>query len=131
MDQMGNKRRGQRVPKSMNKTTSNSGVVAKSRHIAMFFLLITLAVFLFSFNSNKGAEEGMTYSDLRNVLKTGHINQIEKVRVINGDGVIQVRMAGINREKSVVVPTELKQKLLTELDEAGVALEAREPDTSG
>ena len=98
---------------------------------AIGFLLLVLVVFVLSLSSTPGKGEPLTYTQIRNLLREGKSDQISKVIVTNGESVIQVRMAGTERVRSVVVPTELKESLVKQLDEANVELEVREPDKSG
>jgi cell division protease FtsH len=97
---------------------------------AVFFLLIVLLVFVFSLTSTTRKEEPLTYSQLQQVLRKGDANQIQKVIVTNGEAIIQVKMAGSDHERNVIVPAEAKEDLLRELNKNGVAIDVREPDKS-
>ena len=50
--------------------------------------------------------------------------------ITNGDSTVQVKMNGSERERSVIVPIESKESLITELNKAGITLDVREPDKS-
>jgi cell division protease FtsH len=97
---------------------------------AIFFLLLVLVVFVFSLTSISHREEPLTYSQLQNLIREGKSDQIQRVVVTNGESVIQVRMAGTERERSVIVPSESKEELIREFNKAGVSLEVKEPDKS-
>jgi len=97
---------------------------------AVFFLLLVLVVFVFSLTSISHREEPLTYSQLQNLIREGKSDQIQRVVVTNGESVIQVRMVGAERERSVIVPSESKEELIKEFNKAGVSLEVKEPDKS-
>jgi len=97
---------------------------------AVFFLLLVLVVFVFSLTSISRHEEPLTYSQLQNLIRDGKADTIQKVSVVNGESVIQVRLAGSDRDKAVVVPTEAKQDLFKEFDKAKIQVDAKEPDKS-
>jgi cell division protease FtsH len=95
---------------------------------AVFFLLLVLIVFVFSLTSITRKEEPLTYSRLQQMIDKG--DGIQKVIITNGESIIQVKLAGNDREKSVIVPSESKEDLVKELNKAGIPLEVREPDKS-
>jgi cell division protease FtsH len=97
---------------------------------AVIFLLLVLLVFVFSLQSISRKEEPLTYTQLENLIREGKGDQISKVVVTNGESVIQVRMAGNERERSVIIPAEAKESLINEFNKAGVTLEVKEPDKS-
>lgn len=97
---------------------------------AVIFLLLVLLVFVFSLQSISRKEEPLTYTQLENLIREGKGDQISKVVVTNGESIIQVRMAGSERERSVVIPAESKESLITEFNKSGVSLEVKEPDKS-
>ncbi len=103
-----------------------------NRITSIYCLAILVAITNFvSSASIANAQQAMTYSELRNLVKSGKAKQITKLTTVNGNSIVYIEMAGSASTISVVVPTELKQKLLEECDDAGVALEAREADKSG
>jgi cell division protease FtsH len=75
-------------------------------------------------------EEPLTYSQLQNLIREGKSDQIQRVVVTNGEAVIQVRMVGSDRDRSVIVPSEAKEELIKEFNKAGVSLDVKEPDKS-
>jgi len=97
---------------------------------AVFFLLLVLIVFVFSLTSITRKEEPLTYSQLQQIIKKGESGQIQKVTITNGEAIIQVKMAGSDRERNVTVPSEAKEDLVKELNKAGIQLDVREPDKS-
>jgi len=97
---------------------------------AVIFLLLVLLVFVFSLQSISRKEEPLTYTQLENLIREGKGDQISKVVVTNGESVVQVRMSGSERERSVIIPAEAKESLIAEFNKAGVALEVKEPDKS-
>ncbi len=97
---------------------------------AIFLLLIVLATFMITINTNNQKEDRLTYSQLQNILKEGKSNQIQKVVITNGESVILVTMADSKHEKPVIVPSEAKESLIKELNKAQVSLDVREPDKS-
>ena len=101
----------------------------KSVILALFFLLIIQALFLFSLNKIHKSSV-MTYSELKNLVKSGHTKEITKVTIFNGESVLEVRLVGHDHDSTVVVPTELKEKLLRDLDDSGVTLDVHPPDKS-
>lgn len=97
---------------------------------AVIFLLLVILGFIFSLTSISRKEEPLTYTQLENLVKEGKSDQISKVIVTNGESIIQVRMSGSERERSVVIPAEAKESLIADFNKAGVALEVKEPDKS-
>lgn len=77
------------------------------------------------------AEDRLTYSQLRQLIKTGKTSQIQKVAVTNGTPDIEVQLAGSDRMQVVTVPSETKERLINSLDDAGVPLEVHRPDQTG
>jgi len=98
---------------------------------AVFFLLLVLVVFVFSLTSITRHDEPLTYSDLQTLVRDGQSDKIKKVVMTNGESVIQVRLAGSERDKAVIVPSEAKEDLIKEFDKAGVQLDIKEVDKSG
>lgn len=98
---------------------------------AVLFLLLVLVVFVFTLTSNYiKPQEPLTYSQLENLIREGKSDQIQRVAVTNGESVVQVRMAGSDRDRAVIVPNEAKEELIKDFNKAGVALDVREPDKS-
>ena len=97
---------------------------------AIFLLLIVLATFMVTINTNNQKDEKLTYSQLQTILKEGKGNQIQKVVITNGESVIMVKMADSKHDKPVVVPNEAKESLIKELNKASIQLDVREPDKS-
>src|ERR1700677_1689171 len=97
---------------------------------AVFFLLLVLVAFVFSLTTISHKEEPLTYTQLENFLKEGKGDQIAKVTVTNGESIVQVRMAGSERERSVIIPAESKETLINDLNKAGISLDVKEPDKS-
>jgi cell division protease FtsH len=101
---------------------------------AVFFLLVVLAIFVVSLTTSIShkSEQPLTYSQLQTMLKNvpDAKQRIEKVIVTNGESVIQVKMHADAKEQPVVVPTEAKQQLLKELNDAGIPVDPKEPDRS-
>lgn len=97
---------------------------------AVFFLLVVLVIFVFSLTSISRREEPLTYSQLQNLLKEGKSDQIQKATFTNGENTGFFKMAGVERERSVVLPTEAKEDLIKQLNTAGVAIDVKEPDKS-
>jgi cell division protease FtsH len=97
---------------------------------AVFFLLLVLVVFVFSLTSISRHEEPLTYSQLQNLINEGKSDQISKVVVTNGESVIQVKMAGNDRERAVIVPTEAKDDMIKEFNKHNIPFEVKEPDKS-
>src|SRR5271170_1907323 len=97
---------------------------------AVFFLLIVLVVFVLSLTSISRKEEPLTYSQLQTMLHDGKAGQIRKVSITNGETVIQVKLASDDRERNVIVPSEAKDDLIKELNQANVPLDVRDPDKS-
>jgi cell division protease FtsH len=97
---------------------------------AVFFLLLVLVVFVFSLTNYSRKEEPLTYTQLENLLKEGKADQIAKVTVTNGESIVQVRMAGSERERSVIIPAESKETLINDLNKSGISLDVKEPDKS-
>lgn len=97
---------------------------------AVFFLLLVLVVFVFSLTSISRREEPLTYSQLQNYVREGKTDQIQKVTITNGENVVQVKLAGQDREKAIIVPTEAKQELINAFNKAGVPVEVKDPDKS-
>lgn len=97
---------------------------------AVIFLLLVLLVFVLSLQTISRKEEPLTYTQLENLIREGKGDQISKVVVTNGESVIQVRMAGSERERQVIIPAEAKQSLISDFNKAGVSLEVKEPDKS-
>ncbi len=97
---------------------------------AVIFLLLMLFAFVFSLQTISRKEDPLTYTQLENLIREGKGDQISKVIVTNGESIIQVRMAGNERERSVIIPAEAKETLISEFNKAGVTLEVKEPDKS-
>jgi cell division protease FtsH len=97
---------------------------------AVFFLLLVLLILGFSLTSFSRREEPLTYTQLLSLLHSGKGDNIAKVIVTNGESTVQVKMAGSERERSVIVPVESKESLITELNKANITLDVREPDKS-
>jgi cell division protease FtsH len=97
---------------------------------AVFFLLVVLVIFVFSLTSISRREEPLTYSQLQNLLKEGKADQIQKATLTNGENIGFFKVAGDNREKSVILPAEAKEDLIKQLNSAGVSVEVKEPDKS-
>lgn len=97
---------------------------------AVLYMVATLSALLFM-PVAAIADDNLTFSQLRNLIKTGKAGQIQKVVVTNGQSRIQVQMAGNDRTQNVTVPTEMKEKLLASLDDAGVTLDVHDVDQSG
>ncbi len=96
---------------------------------AVLFLLLVLIVFAFSLNSITRKEDPLTYSKLQEMIDKGN-GQIQKVIITNGESIVQVKLANLDRERQVVVPSESKEDLVKELNKASIQLEVREPDKS-
>lgn len=96
---------------------------------AVLFLLLVLIVFAFSLNSITRKEDPLTYSKLQEMIDKGN-GQIQKVIITNGESIVQVKLANLDRERQVIVPSESKEDLVKELNKAGIQLEVREPDKS-
>jgi cell division protease FtsH len=96
---------------------------------AVLFLLLVLIVFAFSLNSITRKEDPLTYSKLQEMIDKGN-GQIQRVIITNGESIVQVKLANLERERQVIVPSESKEDLVKELNKAGVQLEVREPDKS-
>lgn len=97
---------------------------------AVFFLLVVLVIFVFSLTSISRREEPLTYSQLQNLLKEGKADQIQKATLTNGENVGFFKVAGSDRERSVILPAEAKEDLIKELNAAGVTVDVKEPDKS-
>ncbi len=97
---------------------------------AVFFLLVVLVIFVFSLTSISRREEPLTYSQLQNLLKEGKSDQIQKATLTNGENVGFFKVAGNDRERSVILPAEAKEDLIKQLNAAGVTVEVKEPDKS-
>ncbi len=97
---------------------------------AVFFLLLILFILVFSLTSFSRKEEPLTYTQLLSLLQSGKAENVSKVIITNGDSTVQVKMTGSERERSVIVPIESKESLITELNKAGITLDVREPDKS-
>lgn len=97
---------------------------------AVFFLLVVLVIFVFSLTSISRREEPLTYSQLQNLLKEGKADQIQKATLTNGENVGFFKVAGSDRERSVILPAEAKEDLIKELNSAGVTVDVKEPDKS-
>ncbi len=87
-------------------------------------------MFVFSLTSISRHDEPLTYSQLQTLIRDNKSDQIQKVVITNGESVIQVRIAGSDRDKAVIVPNEAKDDLIKEFTKAGVSLEIKEPDKS-
>ncbi len=96
---------------------------------AVFFLLLVLIVFIFSLTSITRKEEPLTYSKLQQMIEKGS-GQIQKIVITNGESVITVKLANLDRERPVIVPSESKEDLVKQLNKAAIPLEVREPDKS-
>ncbi len=94
---------------------------------AVFFLLLVLVLFVFSLTSISRKEEQLTYSQVQAILKKDP-TQILKVIYTDGENVIQVKIAGSDREKAVTVPSVAMSDLIKELNKAGTALEVKPQD---
>lgn len=97
---------------------------------AVFFLLVVLVIFVFSLTSISRREEPLTYSQLQNLLKEGKADQIQKATLTNGENIGFFKVAGNDRERSVILPAEAKEDLIKQLNTAGVSVEVKEPDKS-
>lgn len=97
---------------------------------AVFFLLVVLVIFVFSLTSISRREEPLTYSQLQSLLKEGKSDQIQKATFTNGENTGFFKMAGVERERSVILPTEAKEELIKQLNNAGVVIDVKEPDKS-
>ncbi|MCC7530891.1 MAG: ATP-dependent zinc metalloprotease FtsH [Candidatus Melainabacteria bacterium] len=97
---------------------------------AVFFLLVVLVIFVFSLTSISRREEPLTYSQLQNLLKEGKADQIQKATLTNGENIGFFKVAGNDRERSVILPAEAKEDLIKQLNSAGVSVEVKEPDKS-
>ncbi|CAN5254514.1 ATP-dependent zinc metalloprotease FtsH [soil metagenome] len=97
---------------------------------AVFFLLLVLVVFVFSLTSISKHDEPLTYSQLQNIIREGKADAIQRVTMTNGESIIQVKMAGSERDKAVTVPNESKEDLIKEFNKAGIMLDIKEPDKS-
>jgi cell division protease FtsH len=97
---------------------------------AVFFLLLVLVVFVFSLTSITRHDDPLTYTQLQNFVREGKSDTIQRVSVTNGETVVQVKMAGAEREKAVIVPSEMKEELIKELTKAGIQLDVKDPDKS-
>jgi cell division protease FtsH len=97
---------------------------------AVFFLLLVLFILVFSLTSFSRREEPLTYTQLLSLLHSGKAENISKVIITNGESTVQVKMTGSERERSVIVPIESKESLITELNKSGITLDVREPDKS-
>jgi len=93
--------------------------------ISVFILASAILAAQFLLPCDAQAEDGMTYSRLRELLKSGQGNKIQKVVVTNGTDSIDVQLVGSGLQ-SVVVPTETKGELIDNLDDAGVRLEVHD-----
>jgi len=94
---------------------------------AVFFLLLVLVLFVFSLTSISRKEEQLTYSQVQAILKKDP-TQIQKVVYTDGENVIQVKLAGSDREKAVTVPSVAMSDLIKELNKAGTPLEVKPQD---
>ena len=81
---------------------------------AVFFLLLILFILVFSLTSFSRKEEPLTYTQLLSLLQSGKAENVSKVIITNGDSTVQVKMTGSERERSVIVPIESKESLITE-----------------
>ncbi|MBA3992646.1 MAG: cell division protein FtsH [Cyanobacteria bacterium DS2.3.42] len=97
---------------------------------AVFFLLVVLVIFVFSLTSISRREEPLTYSQLQNLLKEGKADQIQKATLTNGENIGFFKVAGNDRERSVILPAEAKDDLIKQLNAAGVSVDIKEPDKS-
>ena len=97
---------------------------------AVFFLLLVLVVFVFSLTSISKHDEPLTYSQLQNIIREGKADAIQRVTMTNGESIIQVKMAGSERDKAVTVPNESKEDLIKEFNKSGIMLDIKEPDKS-
>ena len=99
---------------------------------AVFFLLVVLVIFVFSLTSISKREKQFTYHELQTIVKDKEraARELEKVTFTNNDSVIQVKKRGEEREQTVVVPTEAKQKLVEDLNEVNVPVDVKDPDKS-
>ncbi|MFX5991182.1 hypothetical protein ABTF02_18325, partial [Acinetobacter baumannii] len=75
-------------------------------------------------------DEPLTYSQLQNIIHEGKADAIQRVTMTNGESIIQVKMAGSDRDKAVTVPSESKEDLIKEFNTAGIMLDIKEPDKS-
>ncbi len=97
---------------------------------AVFLLLVVLVAFVFSLTSISKHDEPLTYSQLQNIIREGKADAIQRVTMTNGESIIQVKMAGSERDKAVTVPNESKEDLIKEFNKAGIMLDIKEPDKS-
>lgn len=97
---------------------------------AVFVLLLVLVVFVFSLTNISRKDEPITYSGLLKTLQNPS-SGIEKVTVTNGDPVIHVKFKQDQKDKPVIVPTEAKESLIKELNEAGITVVAKDVDKTG
>src|SRR5215469_2505690 len=95
---------------------------------AVFFLLLVLVVFVFLLTGVSRHDEPLTYTQLQNLIHEDKSDQIQKVTFTNQESTIQVKLAGNERERNVIVPTEAKEKLIEDLNAAHVVLEIKDPD---
>ncbi len=98
--------------------------------LAPLFLMLVLIVFVFSLTAASKKSPMMTYSELQKLIKSGQSNKISKVIVVDGESTIQVCMAGEDYNRQVIVPTELKDRLMKEFDDCGVAMDVKVADKS-
>jgi len=98
--------------------------------IAVVFLMLVMFAFIISLWSVHKKEDPFTYTQLKTLLRDGKSNQLSKVTITNGESIIQVQLAGSDRPRNVIIPSEVKESLINEIDKAGISLEVREPDKS-
>ncbi len=91
---------------------------------------MVLVIFVFSLTSISRREEPLTYSQLQNLLKEGKADQIQKATLTNGENIGFFKVAGNDRERSVILPAEAKEDLIKQLNTAGVSVDIKEPDKS-
>ncbi|MBX3138375.1 AAA family ATPase, partial [Candidatus Obscuribacterales bacterium] len=97
---------------------------------AVFVLLLVLVVFVFSLTNISRKDEPITYSGLLKTLQNPS-SGIERVTVTNGDPIIHVKFKQDPKDKPVIVPTEAKESLIKELNEAGITVIAKDVDKTG
>ena len=102
---------------------------------AVFFLLLVLVIFAVSLASMGRKEEAYTYTRFFRKLQSDQAKYITKVTFTNGENVINFREkedgSDVEKERTVVVPSEAKADLIKQLDKANVPVETKDRDQSG